>query len=302
MTRLTDRVRLDLVREIVQSQLPAAQKLISIGVAVLSDEGGEVALGAEAMKRLASVSKRDTVFAAKKDLAEDGLRVIATVSELGKPNRYRIMPLHVVAEIVAAYERRKAVPKTGTSPVPQNGTSTHPQNRDVTHPEIVDVTRPLGGTSPVPQNGTGAPPRALAPAQKELPSEVVIYQGDIPPLSPMPVYGYGDRASFENGQITLHNGLRQFWLDKFDGDAERLDLALMQAAGYIQPHSRKPIEAQVGAQLARAAADKLDRDKRYAAASRRGSGRTAAPGESRIEETSRMAAEARERMGISWER
>lgn len=172
---------------------------------------------------------------------------------------------------------------------------------DVLRTETPAETAPLLGETPA-NLADISTPRAFAPAQKELPSEVVIYQGDIPPLSPMPVYGYGDRASFENGQITLHNGLRQFWLDKFDGDAERLDLALIQAAGYIQPHSRKPIEAQVGAQLARAVADKIDRDKRYAAAARRGSGRTAAPGESRIEETSRMAAEARERMGISWER
>lgn len=267
--KLTDKARLDLVRDIVQSQLPASQKLLSIGVAVLSDDTGAVTLGAEAMKRITSTSKRDTVFDAKRALAEDGLKIIATVSEPGKANSYRIMPPHVVAEIVAAYERRQPVPKKGTSPVPQNGTSTRPPDRDVTHPELVDVTRPLGGTSPVPQNGTGLTPRALAPAQKELPSEVVIYQGDTPPLSPMPTFGYDDRVLVENGRLVLVNGLRQYWLDKFGGDAERLDLALIQAAAYVQQNSRKPLEAQVSAQLARACAEKIDRDKRYADASQR---------------------------------
>lgn len=112
-------------------------------------------------------------------------------------------------------------------------------------------------------------PHAPARAYKELPSEVVIYQNVKPPLSPVPTFGYDERARFENGQITLDDSLRQYWLDRFDGDAGRLDLALIQAAGYIQPNSRRPIEAQVSAQLARAVSDKLDRDKRYAAAVKR---------------------------------
>ena len=83
----------------------------------------------------------------------------------------------------------------------------------------------------------------------------------------MPTFGYGDRATFENGQIILDESLRAFWLERFEGDSERLDLALIQAAGYVQPNNRsKPLEAQVGAQLARAVSEKRDRDKRYEAA------------------------------------
>lgn len=160
--------RVDLVRDILLSELPAPQKLLSIGVVILSGEDGTVALGAEDLKRITSTNKRDTVFAAKKAIAEEGIKIVATISEAGKANRYRVMPTHVVTEIVAAYKRR--------APVPQNGTPTNPPKRDVTRPPDRDVTRPEKVDVPVPQNGTG---RVLVPARasKELPSEVLISKG-----------------------------------------------------------------------------------------------------------------------------
>lgn len=72
----------------------------------------------------------------------------------------------------------------------------------------------------------------------------------------------------ENGKLILHNGYRAEWLGRFDGDANRLDLALLQAMNFVQPNSGKPLEAQVSAQLARQVAEKCDRDARYAAASK----------------------------------
>lgn len=72
----------------------------------------------------------------------------------------------------------------------------------------------------------------------------------------------------ENGKLVLHNGYRREWLGRFDGDANRLDLALLQAMNFVQPNSGKPLEAQVSAQLARQVAEKCDRDTRYAAASK----------------------------------
>jgi hypothetical protein len=70
----------------------------------------------------------------------------------------------------------------------------------------------------------------------------------------------------ERGTITLDDGNREFWLEMFGGDGERLDLALIQAFAYVQPNSPRPLAAQVGAQLARYAADRRDRDRRYQAA------------------------------------
>ena len=70
------------------------------------------------------------------------------------------------------------------------------------------------------------------------------------------------------GTITLHNGTGAHWLAKFGGDEERLALALEQAAGWVQPNSSRPLEAQVGSQLAKQLAEKRDRDDRYAAAAK----------------------------------
>lgn len=56
---------------------------------------------------------------------------------------------------------------------------------------------------------------------------------------------------------------RSDWLVKF-GSAERLDQALLQAAGYVQPNNRaKPLLAQVRAQLAQQLARRMDQDARY---------------------------------------
>jgi hypothetical protein len=77
------------------------------------------------------------------------------------------------------------------------------------------------------------------------------------------------RVVFENGKIELFNGMRAYWLDRFDGDGDRLELGLIQAAAFVQSNSSRPIEAQVSAQLARQCAERHDRDKRYAAAADR---------------------------------
>jgi len=81
-----------------------------------------------------------------------------------------------------------------------------------------------------------------------------------------PIEGPDADVIFEGGTLTLVNGLRSFWLKRFDGNAQRLDLALIQAAGFVQPNSVKPIAAQVSSQLAKIAGDKVDKDHRYAAA------------------------------------
>lgn len=70
-------------------------------------------------------------------------------------------------------------------------------------------------------------------------------------------------VTLADGKIKLHNGTKAHWLARFDGDANRLELALEQAVGWIQPSSGRPLEAQVGSQLARQLADKIDRDNRY---------------------------------------
>jgi uncharacterized protein YdaU (DUF1376 family) len=61
----------------------------------------------------------------------------------------------------------------------------------------------------------------------------------------------GVRVSFEDGKITLYGELRAYWLKEFGGDEKALELALIQAAGYVEPNGSRPLEAKVGAQLAK---------------------------------------------------
>lgn len=75
-------------------------------------------------------------------------------------------------------------------------------------------------------------------------------------------------VSFENGKLTLLNGTRAEWLQRFEGDETRLDLALIQIASFLQPNSGRPLKTQVSSQLARIAGEKHDRDARYAHAAR----------------------------------
>lgn len=67
----------------------------------------------------------------------------------------------------------------------------------------------------------------------------------------------------EIGKPMLLNGLHAEWLSKFDNDEQALELALTRAAPYIQPNSRKPLEAQVAAQLATQLSWRRDADRRY---------------------------------------
>jgi hypothetical protein len=76
-----------------------------------------------------------------------------------------------------------------------------------------------------------------------------------------------ERVRIEGEQIQLCDDLRAYWLRLFDGDGESLDLALMQASGYIQPNSAtRSLETQVSSQLAKIVRERKDRDRRYNAA------------------------------------
>lgn len=115
--------------------------------------------------------------------------------------------------------------------------------------------------------------RTHAPAQMESPSEIdSSKEVEVTPFTPKldfwgrPAFGEKD-VHFDGSKLTLTEAERADWLPKF-GDAERLELALTQAAAFVQVNSRRPLLVQVRAQLARAAGDKIDRDQRYAAAAK----------------------------------
>jgi len=70
------------------------------------------------------------------------------------------------------------------------------------------------------------------------------------------------------GTLSLTGTLHEFWLSKFS-DVGQLELALIQAAGYVQPNSAQPLESQIGAQLSRIVRETADKDRRYAQAAER---------------------------------
>ena len=80
----------------------------------------------------------------------------------------------------------------------------------------------------------------------------------------------------ESGCIQLVNGTHLRWLERF-GSPARLDLALIEIAGDINPGSRKPLAADVEARLARKVAEKIDKDERYQAAVASNAAAKAAP-------------------------
>jgi hypothetical protein len=73
-----------------------------------------------------------------------------------------------------------------------------------------------------------------------------------------------ETVRIEAGAVVLVNGTRAEWLARFGGDAEGLDLALIQVAGQIQPNSRShSIEQQAHRHLAKIVQERRDRDRRY---------------------------------------
>lgn len=76
-----------------------------------------------------------------------------------------------------------------------------------------------------------------------------------------PGYGDGGVIVHPDRSVTLVNGCRAKWLERFDGNAERLELALEGFA--VQENSRIPPESQVGRFLGRLAGDRMDQDRRY---------------------------------------
>lgn len=105
------------------------------------------------------------------------------------------------------------------------------------------------------------------------------------------------KVKLQDGKLELLNGFRAEWLERFGGNAERLDLAVMTAAAYVQPFGLKPLDVQVSAQLARHAAEKLDRDERHAATVTAGGGRRRAPNAQRAENDAQHIARVIEQGG-----
>lgn len=65
------------------------------------------------------------------------------------------------------------------------------------------------------------------------------------------------------GGVRLIGETRDYWLNLFAGDEVALDLATKEAAGGLQPHSKRPIKPQIERVLAKIVRESRDKDKRY---------------------------------------
>lgn len=65
------------------------------------------------------------------------------------------------------------------------------------------------------------------------------------------------------GKIEITDDLRADWLKTFDCDDRWLNLALIQAEGYVQENSHQPLEKRVASQIAFQAKDRYEKDGRY---------------------------------------
>lgn len=145
----------------------------------------------------------------------------------------------------ASGERRKSKPPTDAEPK-SNGRST-------------DVQRTLNHTDTDTEEEKS--PKPPAGASDDMPDHVK-------PVSNWSNVFATEQAHegvrIEAGSIVLVNGTRAEWLERFGGDAEGLDLALIQIAGQIQPNSRShSVEQQTSRHLAKIVQERRDRDRRY---------------------------------------
>lgn len=145
----------------------------------------------------------------------------------------------------------------GTTPTPPTKSRTKPRKPK---PQTAALPKPQINETPKPHHDAAlAKPQSYAGAREE-PS--VTEPSDKTPLPPLPE----KKIELRDGTPVLLNGLRSFWLDEFGGDAKCLDLALKQAAAYVQPNGHRTLEVQVSSQLAKIAREKRERDSRYLAA------------------------------------
>jgi hypothetical protein len=275
----TAKVKLERIQHIVErTDLTSAQKCVGIGIVVSADKEWVAEVKTAQLQTMASVKDKETVFKATKKLAE--IELIAKAHAKGQSGRYNILPPQIIEAVMEALDElqsSRVKPDGVSNPAPP----TSPVGFDRPSPE-----KPVGfdRTSPVQSD---QPSCAPIRARLETPSGL-LKPKKVEDKSPFIPQSDDERVTFENGRLELRNGLKQFWLDKF-GDPELLELALIQAAGYVQPNSTKPLEAQVSAQLARKVATKRDQDARYAKAVKANSAKTAGEteGESRSERWAR---------------
>lgn len=132
------------------------------------------------------------------------------------------------------------------------------RHRSVTEPSIEPVippNPPMGGTDDRSRRDSSEDRSGMPAHVKPVPDMRTVFG----------VSDDGSGISIEptTGAVRMTDRARREWVGLFGDDAGSLDLALIEVAGQLQPHSRRSMAAQVSSQLARIARDKRGRDARY---------------------------------------
>jgi uncharacterized protein YdaU (DUF1376 family) len=189
------------------------------------------------------------------------LKYRKTVDALIAKGKLVFTPDGIICERAMHEFKRASKGVDGDKPNPPTNPDTNPHTNPDTYPASMGVEAEKDE-----QKQTDFDKRREEKSRKE----------DSPPSPPSNVkpisdwrtaFGGDDHGvEFQNGKLVLVNGTRADWLSKFGGDAEALDLALIEAAGSIQRNSPAGLKLQVERKLASIARERRDRGQRYAKA------------------------------------
>jgi len=130
-----------------------------------------------------------------------------------------------------------------------------------------------------------SPPERKQPASAQAAMRAALTGGD------------DSAVTFSNGTIAMTNGVRAYWIERL-GDDTSLEMALMEIAGEIRPNAPHSIQVQVESRLARKVREKIDRDRRYEAATKRNATGGASRSSGRYQPTQDEIAQQLESMNI----
>lgn len=255
---------------------------------MFSDDNYESFQGTPTIARLCRVKKADTIQKALQTLEKRDLTVSQSRG-VGRSKLRRFQPQNLVeAEITKYVENlpKKRVTRSKDIPTQRVPMATNLPTEGVTEDKnlpaqrvtnlpneqvgSVDSGQHLPVQSSKPTRSTGV----ISDSKRKKDKKTTSVRAREPDnfwqqhLNP-PTAIEQDYVRNPDGTLAVLNGARAEWVGRFGGDEEAFDLALIQAANYVQPNNVKSIAVQIRSQLANIVARKRDQDKRYEAAASR---------------------------------
>lgn len=187
-------------------------------------------------------------------------RLVANIISISNYCKYQSLSDEISVYVDNIKTTNKTIEELAIKTTSQQPASNQPATSQ--QPESNNVTRKQGALN----DSAGAPeekPKQIIPPSKHNPEK------NPDPFGLNPDRHHPDVTRSATGELTLLNGKRSDWLQRFDGDETGLDLALMTIADKVQPNSTRTIEVQVEAQLAGIIQRKREQDQRYLKAASR---------------------------------